>query len=227
MRNFVFIGEVCDNSSGKQETVEHVWEKIEGAKHSKMATLTKSEALHNSEDAQVVVRFDGCCHWTISPMNYQSVDEKQDCDHHSKIGYTSQHYSSGDFKDDPLAFVTTVKQLRETLERYKTDAAYSKSKCTVGVTQITPSIISSVEKDEVMSTTHISIIIKNANHFPKRWATFHTLCLPTRELVRFIMILGSMLRHRQPQASLYRKTTQCSCNSMAAAIGRFHQFTTK
>jgi hypothetical protein len=88
-----------------------------------------------SEDDQVVVRFDGCCHWTIASACYQLVDEKQDCEHHSKIGYTTQHYSSGDFKDDPLAFVTTIKQLRETLERYKTDDAYSKKKCTIGANQ--------------------------------------------------------------------------------------------
>ncbi len=64
------------------------------------------------------------------------MKERPDCPHYSTRGLATQHWFGCDFKQSrPLAFVTTVRQLRETFERYASQKAYSKKICTIGASQ--------------------------------------------------------------------------------------------
>jgi hypothetical protein len=82
------------------------------------------------ENENIIVRYDGCCGWTIS-LTRSEDNTRKDCPHYSSLGYTTQAWTSIEFKtSEPLEFVTTWKDFQSTVHRYVSDPSYWKIMCT-------------------------------------------------------------------------------------------------
>ncbi len=88
-------------------------------------------AISRDPNEKVVVRFDGCCGWTILPHHTISNIRKE-CPHYSLRGITTQDWCDVEFKtSNPIEFVTTWKDLMQTADRYISTPSYHKNICTV------------------------------------------------------------------------------------------------
>jgi hypothetical protein len=92
------------------------------------ANKTSRDELDPNET--IIVRYDGCCRWTVSLTRCHD-NTRKDCPHYSTYGCSVQEWTSANFKtSDPIEFVTTWKDLMSTVKRYEYEESYHKTICT-------------------------------------------------------------------------------------------------
>jgi hypothetical protein len=83
------------------------------------------------ENEPIILRYDGCCRWTVSLTRCQD-NTRKDCPHYSSFGGATQHWFGVDLKiSHPIEFVTTWKEFMLTVNRYALEESYHKKICTI------------------------------------------------------------------------------------------------